>query len=103
MMNKPLTVNFKFESISQSSNVIYFFINLITSYCKLLKLYLTFRRGLVMGVWNAHTSLGNIFGGFIGGAFVDYDWALTFIVPAAMIAFVGIIVFIFLFPCKNSS
>ena len=56
-----------------------------------------------MGVWNAHTSLGNIFGGFIGGAFVDYDWALTFIVPAAMIAFVGIIVFIFLFPCKNSS
>ena len=58
-----------------------------------------------MGIWNAHTSLGNILGGLIGGAFVDWNWGLTFIVPGAIIAAMGVIVFLFLVPCeynKNS-
>ena len=53
-----------------------------------------------MGIWNAHTSLGNIFGGLIGAAFVDTNWAYTFIVPGAIIAGMGVIVYFLLFPCK---
>ena len=42
------------------------------------------RRGLIMGLWNSHTSLGNILGSLIAGAFVTYNWGLSFIVPGNM-------------------
>ncbi|XP_022088500.1 glucose-6-phosphate exchanger SLC37A2-like isoform X2 [Acanthaster planci] len=54
------------------------------------------KRGLIMGVWNTHTSLGNILGAVIAGAFVDYYWAWSFIVPGGIIASMGVIVFLFL-------
>ena len=34
---------------------------------------------------NAHTSVGNILGSLIAGFFVEKDWALSFVVPGAII------------------
>ena len=56
------------------------------------------RRGFVMGVWNTHVSVGNILGSLIAGAFVKHQWGLSFIVPGAIIAGLGIVVFLFLIP-----
>lgn len=56
--------------------------------------------GLLFGVWNSHTNVGNILGAVIAGAFVDYNWGLSFIVPGIIISVIGFIVFLFLVPCK---
>lgn len=55
-------------------------------------------RGFVMGIWNSHTSVGNILGSLISGAFVHDNWGLSFIIPGAIIAVMGILTFIFLVP-----
>ena len=52
--------------------------------------------GFIFGVWNSHTSMGNILGSLIAGYYVEYDWSLSFIVPGILIAGMGFIVFIFL-------
>lgn len=51
-----------------------------------------------MGVWNSHTSLGNILGALIATPFVTGDWALSFIIPGIIIATIGILVLFFLVP-----
>ena len=51
-----------------------------------------------MGIWRAHHSIGNILGTVIASAFVDVDWALSFVVPASILAGLGVIVFFFLVP-----
>ncbi|XP_070549033.1 glucose-6-phosphate exchanger SLC37A2-like isoform X2 [Ptychodera flava] len=54
------------------------------------------RRGLIMGIWNSHTSVGNILGSLIAGIFVDDAWGYSFIVPGIIIASMGIIIFFYL-------
>ncbi|KAM4650585.1 glucose-6-phosphate exchanger SLC37A2 [Discoglossus pictus] len=54
------------------------------------------KRGLIMGIWNSHTAVGNILGSLIAGAFVSSAWGLSFIVPGVIIAVFGIICFFFL-------
>eukprot|EP00088_Acartia_fossae_P004823 TRINITY_DN12089_c0_g1_i6.p1 TRINITY_DN12089_c0_g1~~TRINITY_DN12089_c0_g1_i6.p1 ORF type:complete len:537 (-),score=144.07 TRINITY_DN12089_c0_g1_i6:268-1878(-) len=56
------------------------------------------KRGLVMGIWNSHTSVGNIVGGLIAAAFTGYNWGLSFTVPGVVIAGMGLINFLFLVP-----
>ncbi|CAG0879510.1 unnamed protein product [Cyprideis torosa] len=56
------------------------------------------RRGLIFGIWNSHTSIGNILGGLIAAAYVDRDWSLSFIVPGLIIALTGFLMFLFLVP-----
>lgn len=56
------------------------------------------KRGLIFGVWNAHTSVGNILGAYIAGLFVTSDWGLSFVVPAAICGLVGVFVVLFLTP-----
>lgn len=51
-----------------------------------------------MGLWNTHTSVGNIAGSAIAAAFVQESWGLSFIVPGVIIGGLGIIVFFFLVP-----
>jgi OPA family glycerol-3-phosphate transporter-like MFS transporter 1/2 len=51
------------------------------------------KRGLVMGIWNAHTSLGNIMGTVIAAACLQYGWGYAFIVPGVMISLLGLVVF----------
>lgn len=54
------------------------------------------KRGLIMGVWNAHTSVGNISGSLIASAVLHYGWGWSFVVPGLLIAFVGLLVFLLL-------
>ena len=58
-------------------------------------------RGLVMGIWNAHTSVGNILGSLISGAALGMgmhgnDWPAAFYCSGGLISIMGIIVFLFL-------
>lgn len=50
------------------------------------------RRGLIMGIWNSHTSLGNITGSLLAAAFVTSDWMLSFVLPGALIITIGCLV-----------
>lgn len=54
------------------------------------------KRGLIMGVWNAHTSVGNIVGSLIAAYMLRYGWGWSFIVPGAFIAVSGLVIFSFL-------
>ncbi|NWX94414.1 G6PT3 protein, partial [Nothoprocta pentlandii] len=54
------------------------------------------KRGLIMGIWNSHTSVGNILGSLIAGAWVSSAWGLSFVVPGVVIASVGLVCFFFL-------
>lgn len=53
-----------------------------------------------MGIWNSHTSVGNILGSLIAGVWVSSAWGLSFVVPGIIIAAVGIICFFFLVECE---
>jgi len=54
------------------------------------------KRGLIMGIWNSHTSIGNIIGALLAGAFVNENWGLSFAIPGLLIFLVGILIFFFL-------
>ncbi|KAM9035188.1 glucose-6-phosphate exchanger SLC37A2-like isoform 2-T2 [Sarcophilus harrisii] len=54
------------------------------------------KRGFIMGIWNSHTSVGNILGSLIAGIWVNSAWGLSFIVPGIIIAVIGVINFLFL-------
>ncbi|KAA8526016.1 hypothetical protein F0562_007884 [Nyssa sinensis] len=67
------------------------------------------KRGLIMGVWNAHTSVGNISGSLLAASVLEYGWGWSFILPGGFIILGGIIVYLFLaaypedvgFPCPH--
>uniref|UniRef100_A0A8C1EE10 Solute carrier family 37 member 1 n=1 Tax=Cyprinus carpio carpio TaxID=630221 RepID=A0A8C1EE10_CYPCA len=61
------------------------------------------RRGLIMGLWNSHTSVGNILGSLIAGYYVSSNWGLSFIVPGVIIAAMGVICFLFLIECSSNT
>ncbi|XP_042666281.1 glucose-6-phosphate exchanger SLC37A1 isoform X1 [Centrocercus urophasianus] len=54
------------------------------------------RRGLIMGIWNSHTSVGNILGSLIAAYWVSTCWGLSFVMPGVIIAVMGIVCFLFL-------
>ncbi|KAH9423659.1 hypothetical protein DERP_005239 [Dermatophagoides pteronyssinus] len=49
------------------------------------------KKGLILGIWNLHTSFGNILGLVIAGAFVDIDWGFSFIIPGLICIVVAIL------------
>ncbi|XP_074281853.1 putative glycerol-3-phosphate transporter 1 [Silene latifolia] len=53
-------------------------------------------RGLIMGVWNAHTSVGNIAGSLIASSLLKYGWGWSLVIPGLTITLSGLIVFFFL-------
>ncbi|OQR66130.1 sugar phosphate exchanger 2-like [Tropilaelaps mercedesae] len=53
------------------------------------------KKGLIFGIWNAHTSVGNIVGAVIASAFVETDWGYSFYVPGLICCAVGIFIFFF--------
>uniref|UniRef100_A0A8D3B506 Solute carrier family 37 member 1 n=1 Tax=Scophthalmus maximus TaxID=52904 RepID=A0A8D3B506_SCOMX len=61
------------------------------------------RRGLIMGLWNSHTSVGNILGSLIAGYWVSSNWGLSFIVPGIIIAAMGVLCFFFLIEQKSET
>ncbi|XP_026754312.2 glucose-6-phosphate exchanger SLC37A2 isoform X2 [Galleria mellonella] len=56
------------------------------------------KKGLIFGVWNSHTSIGNILGTIMAATFVESDWALSFIYPALVMGLMGLLVFLLLPP-----
>ncbi|KAK1307344.1 putative glycerol-3-phosphate transporter 1 [Acorus calamus] len=54
------------------------------------------KRGLIMGVWNAHTSVGNISGSLMAAAMLRYGWGWSFVVPGVLVVVVGVVVVLFL-------
>ncbi|CAL5186852.1 unnamed protein product [Lathyrus oleraceus] len=54
------------------------------------------KRGLIMGVWNSHTSVGNIIGSVIASGVLEFGWGWSFVVPGFVIILVGVLVFLFL-------
>lgn len=54
------------------------------------------KRGLIMGIWNAHTSVGNITGSLMASALLEFGWGWSFAVPGLVIAIIGVAVFLFL-------
>ncbi|XP_004522688.1 glucose-6-phosphate exchanger SLC37A2 isoform X1 [Ceratitis capitata] len=54
------------------------------------------KRGLIFGIWNSHTSVGNILGTLIAAHFVESNWMLSFAVPGAIMAALGFVMFLFI-------
>lgn len=54
------------------------------------------KRGLIFGIWNSHTSIGNILGAFVAGYYVERDWSMSFIMPAFIMGIIAFILFLFL-------
>ncbi|CRK86179.1 CLUMA_CG000027, isoform A [Clunio marinus] len=54
------------------------------------------KRGLILGIWNSHTSIGNMLGTYIAAHYVATDWSMSFIVPGFIMGIVGFIIFLFL-------
>ena len=51
-----------------------------------------------MGIWRSNHSVGNMIGSLVAAAFVEYNWGLSFIVPAVITIGVGLLLFVFLVP-----
>lgn len=49
-----------------------------------------------MGVWNSHTSVGNILGSIMASAVLEFGWGWSFAVPGVVMAVVGLGVYWFL-------
>lgn len=54
------------------------------------------KRGLIMGVWNSHTSVGNIIGSIVASSVLEFGWGWSFVLPGVFIIVVGVFVFSFL-------
>lgn len=59
-------------------------------------------RGLIMGIWNAHTSVGNITGSLVASSLLKYGWGWSMFVPGIIIGFFGVVVY-FLLPVSPLS
>lgn len=44
-----------------------------------------------MGVWNSHTSVGNILGSVIAAKFVQTAWGWSFVIPGIIIGSMGVL------------
>lgn len=54
--------------------------------------------GFIFGVWNSHTSLGNILGTTLASYYIERDWGMSFIMPGLVMGICGLIIFAFLAP-----
>ncbi|XP_060667747.1 putative glycerol-3-phosphate transporter 5 [Ziziphus jujuba] len=54
------------------------------------------KRGLIMGLWNSHTSVGNIVGSVLASGVLEFGWGFSFVLPGVLMIVVGIVVFMFL-------
>lgn len=54
------------------------------------------KRGLIMGIWNAHTSIGNISGSLLAAFLLKFGWGWSFAIPSLIMALVGLVVLFFL-------
>lgn len=55
-----------------------------------------------MGVWNSHTSVGNILGALIPAAVLGAGWGWCFVVPGLIMAGVAVVIYLALIVCMFS-
>ena len=55
-----------------------------------------------MGVWRSHHSVGNMLGSLVAAVYVEYDWGLSFAVPAVVTFILAVYIFLFLVPDPKS-
>ncbi|XP_055332475.1 glucose-6-phosphate exchanger SLC37A2-like [Paramacrobiotus metropolitanus] len=53
------------------------------------------RRGLIFGIWNSDTCVGNMLGAVIAGLWVNHQWGYSFIVPGLIMIGLGFVAFFF--------
>lgn len=63
---------------------------------KLIIIYFYGILGFIFGIWNSHTSIGNIIGTLLASLYVESNWGLSFIVPGIFIIASGILNYLFL-------
>ncbi|KAG9153425.1 hypothetical protein Leryth_021007 [Lithospermum erythrorhizon] len=56
------------------------------------------KRGLIMGVWASHTSVGNIIGSLVASSVLGMGWGWSFVFPGMIIMVMAILVYMFLVP-----
>ena len=61
------------------------------------------KRGLIMGIWNSHTSIGNMLGSLVCAAMIHYTmdgqgWPYAFATPAIVTIVVAVLTALFLIP-----
>ncbi|KAJ8528137.1 hypothetical protein K7X08_021829 [Anisodus acutangulus] len=54
------------------------------------------KRGLIMGVWNSNTSVGNIIGSLVASSILGFGWGWSFLLPGIFILVVAVLVYMFL-------
>ncbi|KAI5059587.1 hypothetical protein GOP47_0025906 [Adiantum capillus-veneris] len=54
------------------------------------------KRGLIMGIWNAHASVGNIMGSIVAAAALRYGWGWSFLFPGLLLIMCALLVYCFL-------
>ncbi|KAI8019786.1 putative glycerol-3-phosphate transporter 5 [Camellia lanceoleosa] len=55
------------------------------------------KRGLIMGVWSSHASVGNnIIGWVLASSMLGFGWGWSFVLPGFFIVVAGIVVYLFL-------
>lgn len=54
------------------------------------------KRGLIMGVWSSHTSVGNVVGSVVASSVLGFGWGWAFVLPGMLIVIVSVLVFMFL-------
>ena len=59
------------------------------------------KRGLIMGIWNAHTSVGNILGAMIAAGCLAYGWGYAFVTLGVLMLLVGVLVYYTLVACPE--
>ncbi|VVA91653.1 unnamed protein product [Arabis nemorensis] len=52
------------------------------------------KRGLIMGLWNSHTSVGNILGSVIASSVLEFGWGWSFVLPGVLVIVSGLLVFL---------
>ncbi|CAF1861163.1 unnamed protein product, partial [Brassica napus] len=50
------------------------------------------KRGLIMGVWNSHTSVGKIVGSIVASSVLDSGWGWSFALPGGLVIVSGLVV-----------
>lgn len=53
-------------------------------------------KGLIMGVWNSHASVGNILGSIVASSMLQFGWGWCFVLPGFFVILMSVIVYMFL-------
>ncbi|XP_042478749.1 putative glycerol-3-phosphate transporter 5 [Macadamia integrifolia] len=54
------------------------------------------KRGLIMGIWSSHASIGNVLGSVVASSVLAFGWGWSFALPGIFLILIGLVVFLFL-------